>query len=234
MERAAQSYPSSSFLGRLAPDDVAALFARGHVRRHRAGECLCREGDPPLGVHVILSGAVKLTKTAASGRAALLELRGAGDVLGEMSVIDGGKQSANAIATGHVDGLAVSTEDFEALLARSPAVGRGLLGVVVARLRQASGRQLELGTIEVMGRGCGRLVELAAPRGEADPDGVLVRGSLSQQELADWSGTSRDGVVRTLHELRDLGLVDSGRGRILIRDLAEIRRRAGLQPSDSA
>ena len=56
--------------------------------------------------------------------------------------------------------------------------------------------------------------------------GVLVRGAISQQDLADWSGISRDGVVRALGELRRLGWLDTGRQRVLIRDLDAITRRA--------
>ena len=63
---------------------------------------------------------------------------------------------------------------------------------------------------------------------------MLIRGSLSQQELADWSGASRDGVVRAFNELRDLGVIDSGRNRVLIRDLAAVRKRAGLEPHEKA
>jgi CRP/FNR family transcriptional regulator, cyclic AMP receptor protein len=225
-----QAYPSVSFLGALSAGDRDAIFAVGHSRTLRVGATLCREGDPPIGVHIILSGVVKLTKTATSGREALLELRGAGDVLGDMSVVDGERQSANAIAIGDVEVLAISTDEFETLLGTSPAIARSLLGVVVRRLRQASDRQLELGTTEIMGRVCGRLAELAAIRGEQVTGGVLIRGALSQQELADWSGASRDGVVRAFNELRDLGVIDSGRGRVLIRDLDAVRSRAGLEP----
>jgi CRP-like cAMP-binding protein len=56
---------------------------------------------------------------------------------------------------------------------------------------------------------------------------VLVRDAISQQELADWSGISRDGVVRALQELRRLGWVDTGRQRLLIRDLDAVTRRGG-------
>ena len=234
MDRGPSSFPPASFLGALADRDRDTVLAAGHTRMHRSGTILCREGDPPIGVHLILSGVVKLTKTAPSGREALLELRSAGDVLGDMSVVDGEHQSANAIATSDVEVLAVSGEAFEELLATSPAIARSLLGVVVRRLRQASDRQLELGTIEVMGRVCGRLVELAATRGEPAAGGVLIRGSLSQQELADWSGASRDGVVRAFNELRDLGIIDSGRNRVLIRDLPAVRKRAGLEPQEKA
>jgi CRP/FNR family transcriptional regulator, cyclic AMP receptor protein len=232
VDRGPQPYPPGSFLGALSAGDREVILGAGHIRTHRTGATLCREGDPPIGVHIVLTGVVKLTKTAPSGREALLELRGAGDVLGDMSVVDGERQSANAIATGDVEVLAISGDDFEALLGSSPAIARSLLRVVVRRLRQASDRQLELGTTEVMGRVCARLAELAATRGEPVAGGVLIRGALSQQELADWSGASRDGVVRAFNELRDLGVIDSGRGRVLIRDIGTVRNRAGLGPHE--
>jgi CRP-like cAMP-binding protein len=228
------NYSQATFYGRLSPGDRDALLAHGHERVHHAGDRLCREGDPPMGAFVVLDGYTRLTKSAASGREIMLELRGPGDVLGEMSVVDGRAQSATATAVRDVHALALTTDDFRALLDTRPAVAGSLLWVLVDRLRQASSRQLELGTVEAMGRVCRRLAELADMHGEPTADGVLIRSSLSQQDLANWSGVSRDGVVRTLHELRDLRLIDSGRGRILILDLDAVRRRAGLQTRDPA
>jgi len=115
---------------------------------------------------------------------------------------------------------------FDELRHERAGIANALLAVVVRRLRQASGRQLELGTADSLGRVCRRLADLAASHGEPHPDGVLVR-VLSQQELADWAGVSRDGVVRALHELRDAGIVDSGRGQVVIKDLAAVTERAG-------
>jgi CRP/FNR family transcriptional regulator, cyclic AMP receptor protein len=230
----ALNYSDASFLGRLRSSDRDVLFAHGREHLHRAGEYLCREGDPPTGVIVVLDGYARLTKAAASGRETMLELRGPGDVLGEMSVVDGRAHSATATAVRDLRGLAVSATDFQMLLDTRAAVAGSLLWVLVDRLRQASRRQLELGTVEVMGRVCRRIAELADLHGEPTAAGVLIRGSLSQQDLANWSGVSRDGVVRTLHELRDLRLIDSGRGRILILDLEGVRRRAGLPAVDPA
>src|SRR5262249_47259500 len=155
-------------------------------------------------VLAMLAGYAKLTMTAINGRVTMLELRGPGDVLGEMAVIDGAPQSANAIAVGPVEVLLLAADRFDALRRERAGVANALLPVVVHRLRQASGRQHELGTADVIGRVCRRLAELAHPLGERSPDGVRVR-ALSQQELADWAGVSRDGVVRALHELRALG-----------------------------
>ena len=220
------AFPAASFLGELAADDLDALRAAARVHRYRSGELLLREGDPPRAVLAILTGTVKLTKTATSGREAVLELRGAGEVVGELGAIDGQTRSASAVALGEVEALVLSVEVFNALLRERVGLAHRLLVTEVARLREASGRQLELGTADVTGRVCRRLAELAASHGVPMDDGVLVRGAISQQDLADWSGISRDGVVRALGELRRLGWVDTGRQRLLIRDLDAIKRRA--------
>jgi CRP-like cAMP-binding protein len=100
----------------------------------------------------------------------------------------------------------------------------------VARVRQASSRQLEFGTVDVMGRVCARLSEVVESRGESTADGVLVRG-ITQHDLAAWVGTSRDSVVRVLRQLRSAGLADSGRGRLLVRDVAAVRALAAADPA---
>jgi CRP-like cAMP-binding protein len=219
--------PAPTFLAELAADDVDALHAAGARRTFASGELLCREGDVGSAVVVVLAGFVKLTKTALNGRETMLELRGPGEVLGEMSIVDGSPQSANAIALDDGEALTIDAARFETLRRERAAIANALLTVVVRRLRQASERQLELGTDDVISRVCRRLVELASAHGEVRADGTLVQ-LLSQQDLADWAGVSRDGVVRALHELRTAGLVESGRGRLLIKDLGAVTARAGL------
>jgi CRP-like cAMP-binding protein len=220
------TFPPESFLGSLPAADLDALRAIAHTRRFAAGELVLREGDRPSLVLAVVSGTVKLTKTASSGREVVLELRGAGEVVGELGAIDGHTRSASAVALGEVEALVVPADRFNALLRERAGLAHRLLVTVVARLREAAGRQLELGTADVVGRVCRRLAELAVSHGEAIEGGVLVRGTVSQQELADWAGVSRDGVVRALHELRDLGWLETGRQRLLIRNLEAVSRRA--------
>ena len=220
------AFPPTSFLGELAAADLDALRAAARVHRYRSGELLLREGDAPNAVLAILTGTVKLIKTATSGREAVLELRGAGDVVGELGAIDGQTRSASVEALGEVEALVLPVERFNTLLRERVGFAHRLLVTEVARLREASGRQLELGTSDVVGRVCRRLAELATSHGVRVDDGVLIRDAISQQDLADWSGISRDGVVRALGELRRLGWVDTGRQRLLIRDLDAIYRRA--------
>ena len=77
-------YPSGSFLGLLAAEDLEALLAAGRPVVHRPGELVLHEGGPPLVVLAVIGGTVKLTKVSMSGREVVLELRGAGDTVGEL------------------------------------------------------------------------------------------------------------------------------------------------------
>lgn len=220
----------STFLGRLEDDDLAVLLEAGHRRRHRAGDVLLIEGGPPTSVVVVLSGTVKVMKAGASGRGVLLELRSAGDVIGELGAVDGAPRSATVVALGDVDAVAVAADRFDGLLRARAGIAHAVLATVVHRLRRSAARQLEFGTLDVTGRVCARLAELAAAHGEPGEGGIVIRRSISQQDLADWAAVSRDGVVRALAELRSNGWVETGRRRIVVRELELVSLRAGSRP----
>jgi CRP-like cAMP-binding protein len=211
-----------SFLGALDPEAAAVLEATGSVVRRASGERLCSEGDASTTAWILRSGFVKLTKLSGAGREIVLELRGPGDILGEMGAIDGTPRSAAVIALGDIELVAIDAARLRELLLRHPPIALALIEELARRLRQASDRQLELGTVDVLGRLCRRLVQLAESHGR-DRDGrVLIAGGISQQELADWCGASRDSVVRALRELRNADLVESRRTQVLIHDLAAL------------
>ena len=93
------------------------------------------------------------------------------------------------------------------------------------RLRGASQRQLELGTSDALGRVCSRLAELADRHGVPDGGAIRVDSPLSQEDLADWAGLSRDAVVKALKTMRGLGWIETGRRRITLYDLEAVRQR---------
>jgi CRP-like cAMP-binding protein len=174
----------------------------------------------------MLGGTVKLTKVSPSGREIVLELRGAGDIVGELGAIDGQPRAANVVALETVEANVLPAEAFAALVRSNGGISAAVIATLVQRLRASAGRQLELGTTDAVSRVCQRLVELADSHGESTPDGILVLRAISQQELADWCTISRDGVVRALTELRRLGWVETGRQRLLLRDVGRLRTRA--------
>lgn len=213
------SWSTASFLGRLAPEDLQALCAAATTARYRAGEVLLREGGAPTEVLLVLAGTVKVTKVSVHGREAVLELRGPGDVLGELGAVDGAPRSASAVALDAVEAAVLPTSAFDDVLRHRAGVTHALLATIVERLRRSAERQLELGTVDVVGRVCARIAELAMTQGP-DP-------GVSQQDLADWAGVSRDGVVRALTELRARGWIETGRRRLRVLDPDAVRHRAG-------
>jgi CRP-like cAMP-binding protein len=214
------------FLGLLGPDQRAALEAVGVKRRFRTGQALFHQGGSPDRVVVLLSGRVKVARLTDEGKEIVLAFRGAGDLLGELSAIDGEPRSATVEAVETVEALAVPSRDFRSWLIAHPEIGLLLLQMISHRLRDADRIRVEYGAHDTVGRVSARLVELAEQYGEPDARGIRIGLALSQEELAGWTGASREAVARALRTLREVGWVLTERRRITVLDLEALRRRS--------
>ena len=117
------------FLGRLTPDDAAALVGLGRVRRYPARSALFFEGDDAHEVLIITSGEVKVTVTSPDGREVVLDVLGPGELLGELSAIDGAPRSAGAATLGAVELVAVDVARFNQFVDDHHWRGRGLVAL---------------------------------------------------------------------------------------------------------
>jgi CRP-like cAMP-binding protein len=216
----------TGFFGDLRPADRELLRTEARRRTYPIGTVLFIEGDHAQHVLIILHGLIKLTKGVPDGREVVIELRGPGEILGELSAIDSEPRSATGVAIEPAEVLIIGNERFRALLATHASLATAVLTTVVSRLREASARQLEMGTADALGRVARRLVELTELRGHQRDGELRLVSPISQQELAEWAGVSRDAVVRALTTLRRLGWVDTGRRQFVIRDLDALRQRA--------
>lgn len=216
------------FLGRLDARHRDGLLALGRARRHPAQSILFFEGDEAHDVVVVRAGEVKVAHTV-EGREVVLDVLTGGDVLGELSAVDGGPRSATATALTTVEVTTIPAGAFMAFLGEHPDAGLTLLRCIAGRLRDASRRQVEYGALDGLGRVCRRLVELVDRYGEAaDPTGVRIAGPLTQGDIAAWAGLSREAVVRALHGLRTLGWVATTPRSITVLDVDAVVARAGL------
>lgn len=215
-----------TFLDRLSPTGRVAVESAGTLRRHRRGAMIFREGESSSTVVVILEGSIKLTKVAMDGREVILDLRGAGDVLGELAALDAEPRSATGVFLTPGSLIQLSGDQFNTLVDEEPSVASATLRTVAHRLRSASNRQLEFGTSDSMTRVCGRLVELMEGGAVAADGSVQFKSPLSQQELASWAGVSRDAVVRVLKTARDQGWLETGRQSFVVKSPLDLRRHA--------
>jgi CRP/FNR family cyclic AMP-dependent transcriptional regulator len=214
------------FLESLTREQVEALRALGRVRRYPVGARLFNEREPGDAVLVLQSGRVKLSSTTHGGREALLGIREPGELIGEMSAIDAAPRSATATALEPVEVLALSSAAFVAYLHRTPAVALVLVRMLNRRLRDADDKRIGFLAQDTVGRVCSRLVELADRFGETGEDGTHIDLAITQEDLAGWTGASREAVIRALRTMREAGWIATRRRGVTLLDVEMLRRRA--------
>jgi CRP/FNR family transcriptional regulator, cyclic AMP receptor protein len=212
--------------GFLSEDEWRTLESTGRSRRFRARQRLFREDEPGDHVLAIRSGRVKVSVQTRSGREILLAVKEPGDLVGELSVIDGRPRSATATALEPVDALVVPASAFAEFIEGHPRIAVRLLRTLAAQIRDADRRSVDRDTGDITCRVARRLVDLAERLGEHRGSGLEITLALSQDDLAAWVGATREATSRALGRLRADGALTTGRQRIMLTDLAALRRRA--------
>jgi CRP/FNR family cyclic AMP-dependent transcriptional regulator len=195
------------------------------VRSYSRGSALFHERQISDRVVVILSGCVKLSRVSEVGTEVVFAIRDAGDLLGEQSAIDGEPRAATAIALEPVEALVVPTRDFIAFLEEKPRAALQITRMLSRRLRDADRKRFEFASQDSVGRVAARIVELAERFGSPVEGGVQIDLPISQEELAGWTGCSREAVSKALQTLRAPGWIETRRRHITVLDLEAVRRR---------
>jgi CRP-like cAMP-binding protein len=191
------------------------LLQLGTARRYEDGERILRQGDTEQFVVLLQNGQAKVVATTAGGRSFLLGIRFPGDLVGELSLLDGGPRSASVIAFGPVVGSTITGSAFIEFLDRHPRATREVMRMIGERLRSADRRRVELG-YDVSTRVICVLAEFVATSDtQLSRHAVEVR--LTQRELAELVGAAEVTVQKALRGLSRAGVVSTSYGRILVR-----------------
>jgi CRP/FNR family transcriptional regulator, cyclic AMP receptor protein len=209
------------------PGPLGDLFATGRRISLKAGSVLFTEGDATSRVVLLVSGRIKASTLSIEGIETILGFRGPGEVLGELSAMDGEPHVATVTVVEDGEALTLPTSRFLEAIDDDPAIARAMLRTVVTRLREADRRRAEFVVLDVTGRVAQRLVELATTTGVPEEEGIRIGIPLSQRELAGWVGASREAVNKALALLEEMGLVSTARRRLVVKDVDALRRRAG-------
>jgi len=211
------------FLSELDPAEREDLERLGSVRRYRRGDVLFHQGDDAGAVLVLLEGHVKAAMLN-DGREVILAFPGPGELLGELSAVDGEPRSGTVRAVDDVEALVIPGSAFRAFMEHRPRIALVLLRSVTARLRAADRQRVDYAVNDVVVRVAGRLVELCDRYGAEDGTGIDVGLAITQDEVAAWAGASREAVAKAMSLLRTLGWVQTERRRIIVLDLPALRR----------
>lgn len=213
------------FLDALSPEARAELDVLGTRRTFAAGSTILSEGDLASRVGIVRDGLVKLTATQIDGYRTVLALRGHGELLGEMSALDGRPRTADVLALVPCSVQLVQADDFIRFVNEQPSASLAVIRTLVARLRESDGHRVQFGSDGVPRRLARQLLQLADTHGEVGPDlSIEISLPFTQDDLAGAVSASRDAVARALKEWRTQGLVTTGRRRITLIDPAALSR----------
>jgi CRP/FNR family transcriptional regulator, cyclic AMP receptor protein len=210
----------------LSEEDATALRA-GIITVHlNRGERLFSEGDTGDKLYVILSGKIKLTKAAPDGRENLLSVHGPGEMFGELSLFDPIPRTSSATAVTSAELAGVAHEDLRAWLSTRPEVAMHLLQALAKRLRRINEVKADLVFTDVPGRVAKALLDLAERFGVPTPAGIQVNHDLTQEELAQLVGASRETVNKALADFAARGWLQLAAKSVLLTDVDRLRKRA--------
>jgi CRP/FNR family transcriptional regulator, cyclic AMP receptor protein len=204
----------------LAQDELERFSRVAVPRAFPAATRVFHEGDHSDACYIVRSGSFRVTREHSDGRAITLATLNAGDIFGELAMLDGEVRSASVEAL--VDGelLALPASEVRALLARHPEITVKLVAALVRRLRTANERISRQSFQTVPSRVAGVLSQLVSEARGGEGGEVTIR--MNQADLAQLAGTSRESVSRFLADLERAGVVRSGRGRVTILDPAKL------------
>ncbi len=215
------------FLAALEAADREALATAAKRRRFRRGEVIFHKDDPGESLFIIDEGSVRIYLPSPQGADLTLAVLGPGDFFGDLALLDGRPRSASAAAFPETETVALNRADFTSVIRSRPEAAMAVLAAVAERLRETNEMAGDLAFLDVGGRLAKKLLELAAARGVQRPEGILLELSLTQEELANMVGVTRESVNRQLALFRRLGVIGSQGRRFLIRDAEALRRRVG-------
>jgi CRP-like cAMP-binding protein len=210
--------------------DEAGLESVGRTvrsRRFRRGEVIFHQGDPGDALFIVMSGAIKISLPSDTGDEAILATLRAGDVFGELALLDGAPRSATAISLEPTETLVLPRQQFRELIATEPAVRDALLASIAGELRRLTNHVEELHFLDITGRLASRLTRMANDGGTRLPDGsIRLAAPLTQGDLAAMIGCTRQSVNKLLGIFTDDHLIRLDRDSIVVLDLEGLSRAA--------
>jgi CRP-like cAMP-binding protein len=211
-----------------ALDDEAAAALIGSMTSSRLerGDVLFREGDQGNRLYVIGEGKIKLGLTSVDGRENLLAILGPGEMFGELSLFDPGPRTATATAVAETQLIELGHEDLKSFLSSRPDVGPTMLGALARRLRRTNENLADLVFTDVPGRVAKALLDLSNRFGRSAEEGILVAHDLTQEELAQLVGASRETVNKALADFASRGWIKLEARAVVLMDVERIRGRA--------
>jgi CRP/FNR family transcriptional regulator, cyclic AMP receptor protein len=205
-------------LRHLGPPELRRIASATVLARHPAQATIFQKGDQSASLMAVVRGRVKICIYSAEGKELVLNIIDRGGVFGEIALLDGRSRTADAVALEETDLLVLERNKLLPILAEHPEITTRLIGVLCERLRQTS-EHLEDATLrEAPSRLARGLLRLANTFWQKEPDGIRLDIKLSQQQLGNLIGVSRESINKHIVDWTRAGHLATRNGFIVIRD----------------
>jgi len=199
--------------GALAPAQIKQLARFAHPRRIGRGTALFVKGDPGTALFALVSGTVKIRVPSIDGREATFNLLHAGEIFGEIALLDGEPRSADAIAVTDCELVVIERRDFLNFVQGEPKVAMKLIELLCARLRVAGAREEDVVFLNLPARLARLLLRLIEENAAATDKNKL---SITQHEISEILGTTRESVNKHLQTWAKRNVIALKRGTISV------------------
>jgi CRP-like cAMP-binding protein len=210
--------------GKLSAKEIDALISYARVERYRAGREIFAKGSPGQSLMAVLRGSVKISSLSESGKEIVFTIFNAGEIFGEIAVLDGEERSADASALTDCELLVLNRRDLLPVLENRADLCMILLKILCRRLRVTTEQVEDVMFRHLESRVAKALVQLAESAGLHAVRNPSVELHVSQRELGNMAGGSRESVNKHLQIWHRQGLIDLSKGSILIREIEAIKR----------
>jgi CRP/FNR family cyclic AMP-dependent transcriptional regulator len=206
--------------------DVEAIVSEFEIMEVARGQVLFHEGEPGDSLYIVISGKVKLGRRASDGRENLVAVMGPSDQFGELSLFDPGPRTATAVVVTDGRVARLPKAALQKWVEERPQIAMQLLRVVARRLRRTNTMLADLIFVDVPGRVAKQLLQLAQRFGSVEGGQLRVTHDLTQEELAQLVGASRETVNKALADFAGRGWLRLEGKSVVILDRERLSRRA--------
>lgn len=210
----------------LTAPELDDLLAHARVVRHPARASLFTRGDPGGQMIAVVSGRVRISLTGPDGHELILNVIEAGQLFGEIAMLDGRDRTADATIIEPTELLVIDRRDFLPFLKRHPEVSVRLLLTLCERMRTTTDQIEDIFLLPVDVRLAKKLLQIAAARGQSAAGGMRIGARLSQREIGGMLGVSRESINKHLAAWQKAGWVSIAGGAITLLNQAALARLA--------
>jgi len=202
------------FFSALTAPDAQELLMRARCRSIPAGQVLFQQGDAGDGLYGVLAGRVAFTMDSTDGKELILNVLGPGEFFGEIALLDGKGRTAGAVARDACRLLFIARSEFMSFFRDRPDAMLHIIAVLCGHLRRSTEYIADIAFLDLSKRLAKQLVTLVNGNGSTREAALRI----SHAELAAMLGVSRERVSKQLAAWSDKGILDQGRGRLVVRD----------------